>query len=81
VALVAKSEFESGPESSSQLKDKVHSLSKVKIEKLLFNSMDENDEINVENCMLKDVCSKSKKDVRILEKDKQTGTCERNPQM
>ena len=58
-------------ESLSQLKDKVRGLSKAKVEKLLLTLMDECDAINAENCMLKDVCSKLKKDVRMLERNKQ----------
>ena len=48
-------------ESLSQLKDKVHSLSKAKIEELLLTLMGESDAINAENSRLKDVCSKLKK--------------------
>jgi len=52
VVLMAKSESESDcepVESLSQLKDKVHDLSKAKIEELLLTLMDECDAINVEN--------------------------------
>jgi len=47
-----------------QLKDKVRSLNKTKLEELLLTLMDECDAINSENCMLKDACSELKK--RIL---------------
>jgi len=71
--LMARSEIDSDfglIKSLSQLKDKVHGLSKAKIEELLLTLMDECDAINTENCMLKDVCSELKKDVRLLEKNK-----------
>ena len=70
VALMAKSELDSDDEqvdSLAQLKKKVHGLNKVKLEELLFTLMDECDAINAENCMLKDVCSDLKRDVRKLE--------------
>jgi len=54
-------------DSLAQLKDKVRGLNKAKLEKLLFPLMDECDAINSENCMLKDACSKLKKDIRELE--------------
>jgi len=74
VALMARSESESDfdpVESLSQLKDKVQGIGKAKIEELLLTSMDECDAINAENCMLKDVCSELKKDVRMLKRNKQ----------
>jgi len=67
---MAKSDSESDNEpvdSLAQLKDKVRGLSKVKLEELLFTLMDECDAINSENYMLKDACSKLKKDIRELE--------------
>jgi len=79
VTLMAKSESESDVEpveSLSQLKKKVCGLSKVKIEELLLTLMDECDAINAENCMLKDVCSKLKKDIRMLEHANEVLKCE-----
>ena len=72
VALMAKSDSNSDDEpleSLARLKDKVRGLSKAKLEELLFTLMDECDDINSENCMLKDVCSELKKDIRELEHD------------
>ena len=69
--LMARSEIDSDfglIKSLSQLKDKVHGLSKAKIEELLLTLMDECDAINTENCMLKDVCSELKKDVNCLKR-------------
>jgi len=57
--------------SLSQLKDKLRGFSKAKIEELLLTLIDECDAINAKNCMLKDVCSELKKDVRMLKKNKQ----------
>ena len=74
LALMARSESELDFEpikSLSQLKDKRRGLSKAKVQKLLLTLMDECDAINAENCMLKDVCSKLKRDVRMLERKKQ----------
>ena len=71
MALMAESESESKSETLSQLKEKVRGASKPKLEKLLFTSFDDFEEVNVENCMLKDVCSKLEKDMRLLEKNKQ----------
>jgi len=51
----------------SQLKDTVRGLSKAKVVKLLFAIMNECETITAESCMLKDVCSELKKDVRMLE--------------
>ena len=51
----------------SQLKGKVRGLNKAKLEELLFTLMDECDAINVENSMLKEVCSDLKRDIRELE--------------
>jgi len=69
VALTARSELEldiEPVESLSQLKEKVHGLSKAKLEELLLTLMDECDAMDAKNCMLKDVCSDLKKDVRML---------------
>ena len=71
---MARSEIDSDfklVESLSQLKDKARGLSKAKIKELLLTLMDECDAINAENCMLKDVRSELKKDVRLLGKNKQ----------
>ena len=73
-ALMARSESNADSEldgSMSQFKEKVRGFNKVKILKLLFSLMDECEAINTENCMLKDTCSKLKRDVQILEKTKQ----------
>ena len=51
----------------AQLKEKVCGLNKIKLEGLFFTLMDKCDAINAENCMLKDVCSDLKKDIRKLE--------------
>jgi len=70
VALMARSESDLDDEtvdSLAQLKEKVRVLNKVKLEELLFTLMGECDVINADNCMLKDVCSHLKKDVRKLE--------------
>jgi len=67
---MARSKSDSDDElvdSLSQLKGKVRDLTKAKLEELLFTLMDECDAINAENCMLKDVCSDLKKDIRKLE--------------
>jgi len=72
-ALMARSESKSdleSIESLSPLKDKVRGLSKAKVVKLLFTIMDECETLTGENCMLKDVCSELKKDVRMLERNK-----------
>ena len=74
VALMARSESKSDfkpVESLSQLKDKARCLRKVKIEELLFTLMDECDAINAQNGMLKYGYSELKKDVRMLERNKQ----------
>ena len=71
VALMAGSELESESETLSQLKKKVRRASKPKLEKLLFTLLDNCEEVHAENCMLKDVCFKLKKDIRSLEKNKQ----------
>ena len=71
VALMARSESDSDDEpidSLSQLKEKVCGLDKAKLEELLLTLMDECDAINTENCMLKNVYSDLKKDVRKLER-------------
>ena len=70
VALMARSDTDSDDElldNLVQLKDKVRGLNKAKPEDLLFTLMDECDSINYENCMLKDICSELKRDVRKLE--------------
>uniref|UniRef100_A0A7C8YVQ0 Uncharacterized protein n=1 Tax=Opuntia streptacantha TaxID=393608 RepID=A0A7C8YVQ0_OPUST len=67
---MARSELDSDDEqvdSLAQLKEKVCGLNKVKLEGFFFTLMDECDAINAENCMLKDVCSDLKRDVRKLE--------------
>ena len=71
VALIAGGESKSESETLSQLKKKVRRASKPKLEKLLFTSFDDFEEVNAENCMLKDVCSELKKDISLLEKNKQ----------
>jgi len=53
VALMAGSESESESEALSQLKEKVHRASKPKLKKLLFALLDDYEEVNAENCMLK----------------------------
>jgi len=70
VALMAKSDSDSDNEpldNLAQLKDKVRGLNKAKLEELLFTLMDECDSINSRNGMLKDACSKLKRDIRELE--------------
>jgi len=70
VALMARSESDSDNEpleSLAQLKEKVRGLNKTQLKGLLFILMDEYDSVNTENCMLKDVCSNLKKDIRKLE--------------
>jgi len=57
-------------ETLSQLKEKVCRASKSKLKKLLFTLLDDCEEVNAENCMLKDVCLELKKDMRFLEKNK-----------
>ena len=80
VALMARSESDSDDElvdSISQLKEKAHGLNNTKLEELLLTLMDECNAINAENCMLKDVCSDLKKDVRKLEHANEILKCER----
>ena len=70
VAVTARSESDSDDElvhSLSQLMEKVRGLNKAKLDELLLTLMDECYAINAENCMLKDVCSDLKKDIRKLE--------------
>jgi len=70
VALMARSESDSDDETVdclAQLKKKVRGLNKEKLEELLFTLMDECHAINAKNCLLKDVCSYLKKDVRKFE--------------
>jgi len=69
VALTAGSESESESEILSQLKEKVRCASKLKLKKLLFTLFDDFEEVNTENCVLKDVYSELKKDIRLLEKN------------
>ena len=64
-------------DSLSQLKEKLRGLNKAKLEELLFTLMDECDAINAKNCMLKDVCSELKKDVRMLEHANEILKCEK----
>jgi len=67
---MARSQSDSDDEpvdSLAQLKEKVRGINKVKLEELLFTLMDDCDNINAKNCMLKDVCSSLRKDVRKLE--------------
>ena len=75
VAFMVGSESQSEFETLSQLKDKVRRASKPKLEKLLFTLLDDCEEVNAENCMLKDICSELKRDVRLLEKNKQELEC------
>jgi len=77
VALMARSDTDSDDEpldSLAQLKDKVCGLNKAKLEDLLFTLMKECDSINSENCMLKDICSELKRDIRELEHENTTTT-------
>jgi len=67
---MARSDSESDEEplgSLALLKEKVSSLSKTNLTKLLFTLVDEYESVNTENSMLKDVCSHLKKDIRKLE--------------
>jgi len=80
VALMARSELDSDDEpldSLAQLKEKVRGLHKAKLKESLFTLMDECDIITIENCMLKDVCSYLKKDVRKLEHANEILKCEK----
>jgi len=66
LVLMARSESEAdskSDETMSQFKEKVSGFNKRKILKLLFSLMDECDAISTENCMLKDTCSKLKRDI------------------
>ena len=66
LVLMARSESKADSESDetmSQFKEKVSGFNKRKILKLLFSLMDECEAISTENCMLKDACSKLKRDV------------------
>ena len=74
LALMARSESEADSESDesmSQFKEKVRGFNEAKILKLLFSLMDECEAISTKNCMLKDTCSKLKRDLRMLEKTMQ----------
>jgi len=67
---MARSESDSDDEpleSLAQLKEKVHGFNKAQLKGLIFTLMDEYDSVNTKNCMLKDVCSNLKKDIRKLE--------------
>ena len=69
--LMAKSDSDTDSESNetmSHIKEKVSGFNKRKILKILFSLMDECEAISIENCMLKDTCSKLKRDVRMFEK-------------
>jgi len=71
LAIMAKSDSDTDSESDetmSQIKEKVSGFNKRKILKILFSIMDEYEAMNTKNCMLKDTCSKLKRDVRMLEK-------------
>ena len=52
----------------AQIKKKVSGFNKRKILKILFSFMDECEAISTKNCMLKDTCSKLKRDVRMFKK-------------
>ena len=70
IALMARSESDSDDEpldSLAQLKEQVSGFNKSSLKELLFSLIDEYESVNTENCMLKDVCSDLKKDVRKLE--------------
>jgi len=70
LVLMARSESEADSESDetmSQFKEKVSGFSKRKILKLLFSLMDECEAISTENCVLKDTCSKLKRDIQMHE--------------
>jgi len=70
VTLMTGSESKSESETLSQLKEKVRRASKPRLKKLLFTLLDGCEEVNAENCILKDVCFESRKDIRLLEKNK-----------
>ena len=75
VALMARSDSETDVESLDsldQLKEQVCGLSKAKLKELLFTLMDECDALTSENCMLKDVCTEIKRDVKELEHENKT---------
>ena len=68
---MAKSDSDTDSESDknmSQIKERVSGFNKRKILKILFSLMDECEAISTKNCMLKDTCSKLKRDVRMFEK-------------
>ena len=50
----------------------IRDSNKAQLKELLFTLMDEYDSVNIENCMLKDVCSDLKKDIRKLEHANET---------
>ena len=75
IALMARSESDSDDESLeslAQLKEKIRGLNKARLKGLLLTLMDEYDSVNTENCMLKNVCSDLKKDIRKLEHANET---------
>jgi len=77
---MVRSESDSDDEpldSLAQLKEKVRSLNKAKLKELLFILMDECDSVTTENCMLKNVCSNLKKDVRKLKHANESLKCEK----
>jgi len=47
-------------------------VNKAQLKGLIFTLMDEYDSVNTENCMLKNVCSDLKKDIRKLEHANET---------
>ena len=70
VALMARSESDSGEESSDsliRLKNKVSGLNKTKLKEFLFTLMDECDALHTENCDLRDECDELKRDIKELE--------------
>ena len=69
VALMARSESDSDDEpleSLAQLNERVSGFNKSSPMELLFTLTDEYESVNTENCILKDVCSDLKKDVRTV---------------
>ena len=64
VALMDRSELDSDDkplESLTQVKEKVSGFNKSSLKELLFILVDEYESVNIENCMLKDVCLDLKK--------------------
>jgi len=64
-------------ESLAQLKEMVRGLNKAQLKELLFILMDEFDYVNTKNCMLKNVCSDLKRDIRRLEHENKVPKSER----